>query len=334
MKSSGIQKPYIVCFGEVMTRLTPYQANETISRTHELSIDFAGAESNVASALARWGASANLVTKFPANPIADKAISNLAACGINTSSIKKGGPRMGTYYIESGFSIRPSRVVYDRAGSSFSQIKENEFDWPEILQNADCLHISGITSALSKRCAEENLNAAKHAKSLGVAVSFDLNFRRSLWPDNHNAAELFADILYNTDIVFGNQGVVEDVFGYKGDNSAKYIQQTFNVENVAFTCREHLSASENVLSSQYLTTEGTFLSKPKRVDIKDRFGTGDAFAAGILWGHLNGFTPLQTLNFADAAFALKHTIWGDQLTASENEIQSIADGNVSGHVRR
>lgn len=327
-------KPKVVCFGEVMTRLTPYHANETLFRTQELSIDFAGAESNVASALARWGASTSLVTKFPDNPIADKAISNLSAYGINTGSIVKGGPRIGTYYIESGFSIRPSRVIYDRAGSSFSQIEENEFDWPDILQNADCLHISGITSALSKRCAEENLNAAKHAKSLGVAVSFDLNFRRSLWPDNHNAAAVFADLLHNTDIVFGNQGVVEDVFCYKGNDSAQYIQQTFNVENVAFTSREHLSASENILSSEYITTEGTFLSQPKKVDINDRFGTGDAFAAGILWGRLNGFTPQHTVNFATSAFALKHTIWGDQLTASEDEIQSVADGNVSGHVKR
>ncbi|GAB5379486.1 MAG: sugar kinase [Aliiglaciecola sp.] len=328
------QPPNVICFGEVMTRLTPSRANETLFSSDELRIDFAGAESNVASALARWGAETSLVTKFPDNPISDKAISHLSAYGINTKYVNRGGPRLGTYYIELGSSIRPSRVVYDRAGSSFSQVTKSEFDWPSILRNADCLHISGITSALSKQCAEENLEAAKRAQEMGVVVSFDLNFRRSLWSENHNAAELFIDILHHTDIVFGNQGVVKDVFGYDGNNSAQYIQQNFNIENVAFTQRKHIDASTNILSGELLTKDGAFFSEPRKIEIKDRFGTGDAFAAGILWGYLNGFSSQHTLDFATAAFALKHTIWGDQLTASKDEIQSIANGNVSGHVIR
>lgn len=331
-----------VFFGEVMLRLTPFLPQQQLIRANALNLDFAGAESNVASSLAHLGNKCELVSKLPENVLADSAIRSLQQYGIATDNILRGGERIGTYFIELGCSIRPSRVVYDRAYSSIATIKNNEFDWPKIFQNKQYFHLSGILPALSTQCAQESIKAAKIANEMGLSVSFDMNYRRSLWRDSNKAKEYFSQILENCSLVFGNAGVIKDVFGFvasanEGIEAANeigcYLQKQFTV-NTAITERSHHSANQNTLCAYVIFDNEIFASNDISVDILDRLGTGDAFAAGILHGMQQGWTQNKTVQFANAAFALSHTFYGDQNCLSESEILAVANGQLSGHIIR
>ncbi|MFD2586319.1 PfkB family carbohydrate kinase [Croceitalea marina] len=332
-----------VTFGEIMLRLTPSDHATRIRTAQSFGVNYAGSESNVASSLAILGNEVQFVTKLPLNALGDACLMSLQGFGVRTEDILRGGKRIGAYFIEIGSSIRPSSVVYDRADSAISTISSNEFDWQSILKGKQWLFISGITPALSKSCAEETVKAARIAKAMGVKVSFDMNFRRTLWKDKNDARHIFDSILEHTNLLFGNSGVIQDVYkmSFEGENAysrteraLEKAKEKFGVKNLAFTIREHDSASENRLSGicsvdGELTTSSTY-----NVNVLDRFGTGDAFAAGFLHGLSKKWSSQKCVDFATAAFALKHTIKGDQHTSTENEILSIMDGNTSGHVLR
>lgn len=333
----------ILTFGEIMLRLTPTEKMEKLYGSSAFAVNYAGSESNVASSLAVLGNQVQFVTKVPDNAIGDSAIRSLRNYGVDTSRIKKGGERLGTYFIEQGASIRPSRVIYDRKMSAFSGIDVNEFDWAGILQGKSWLFISGITAAVSENCASAAIALVTEARKLKVNVAFDFNYRRTLWNEPAKARRIFDEILANTDVLLGNVGSLLDVYGMniQGDNESELTQQAmliaserFGLARVAFTIREHTSASKNQLGAAFLDKGNVYLSPRYNVDIADRFGTGDAFAAGLLHGLEQKWNSQCTIDFAAAAFALKHTIVGDQHTSFEHEIISIMEGNTSGHVIR
>ncbi|RRQ47995.1 sugar kinase [Maribacter algicola] len=332
-----------ITFGETMLRLTPNNNTDKLKSSRAFRVDYAGSESNVASSLGVLGNEVSHITKFPNNQLGDAAIDSLRSYGIDTKHITRGGNRIGTYFIEIGSSIRPSSVVYDRANSAISEIEANEFDWEEILENKKWLFLSGITPVLSKQCANETIKAAKVAQQKGVKVCFDMNYRRSLWKDPADARKIFDQILEHTDLLFGNEGVLKDVYEVIPTGNSvvdKTIEATtmaakkFGIEQLAFTVREHSSASENMVSAVYLNKSKHHISEAINISITDRFGTGDAFAAAILHALNKDWDNKKTIDFATAAFALKHTIQGDQHTSSEKEILSIMEGNTSGHVLR
>ena len=326
-------------FGEVMMRLTPSVPSQKLCCAQQFDVTYAGAEANVASSLAKLGHTTQFVTALPPNELGDGAVASLNSYGIDTTQIKRTGNRVGSYLIELGASIRPSKVVYDRAHSAISEIAPNEFDWHDILKNSQWLHLSGITPALSKQCAAETIKAAEIAQSLGVKVSFDMNFRRTLWQDVNSAKQIFTQLLKLSTLAHGNVGVISDVFGLNFDtqdslNAALTLQDMFDLQSVAFTQRQHQSASINTLSGIFIDAQQQVKSDTYTVEIVDRFGSGDAFAAAILHGKQHNWSAQNTVDFGSAAFALKHTIKGDQHTSSEDDIQSIAKGNTSGHVIR
>lgn len=332
-----------ITFGETMLRLTPNQDAVKIKSSRLFQANYAGSESNVASSLGVLGNEVSHITKFPNNQLGDAAIDSLRSYGIDTKHIARGGNRIGTYFIEIGSSIRPSSVIYDRANSAISEIEANEFDWEEILENKKWLFLSGITPVLSKQCAHETIKAAKIAQQKGVKVCFDMNYRRSLWKDPADARKIFDQILEHTDLLFGNEGVLKDVYEVTPTGNSivdKNIEATtiaakkFGIEQLAFTMREHSSASENMVSAVFLNNNKHHFSEAINISITDRFGTGDAFAAATLHAINKGWDDKKTVDFATAAFALKHTIQGDQHTSSEKEILSIMEGNTSGHVLR
>ncbi len=332
-----------VTFGEIMLRLTPALHGEKLQTTSGFNVNFAGSESNVASALAVLGNEVSFVTKLPDHAIGNNAIQSLNKYGITTNHIAKGEGRIGTYFIEIGTSIRPSSVIYDRKHSVFSEIKEGEFDWPTILKGKKYLFISGITAALSNQCAKELIKCAYEAKQQGMIIAFDMNYRRKLWKETSKARAIFDEILSITDILFGNTGALNDVHGIQ-PNSKNTLEGTlevielakekFGIENYAFTVRNHISASTNELQAVFSTLDNTIVSNKYTVGILDRFGTGDAFAAGCLHGLGKAWDIEKVIEFGTAAFALKHTIYGDQHTSTEAEIQSIVNGQTSGHVLR
>lgn len=332
-----------ITFGEIMLRLTPAQHAGKISTSSIFGVNYAGSESNVASSLGVLGNNVAYVTKLPKNSLGDAAIASLRSFGINTDYIARGGQRIGTYFIEIGSSIRPSSVVYDRAGSSISAITHDEFAWEEILKDRKWLFLSGITPVLSQQCAKETIKAAKIARKLGVKVAFDMNYRRSLWKTAADARIIFDQILEHTDLLFGNVGVLKDVYQIdavgadekeKTKDAIYKAADVFGVKSLAFTVRNHISASNNEVSGMLLSNGKLAVSKAYEINITDRFGTGDAFAAGCLHSMHKGWANEKTIEFATAAFALKHTLQGDQHTSNEQEIVSIMDGNIGGHVIR
>lgn len=332
-----------ITFGEIMLRLTPEKHRTKINSCNSFNVDYAGSESNVASSLGVLGDDVAFVTKLPKNQLGDAAIRSLSSYGINPNDIIRGGNRIGTYFIEQGTSIRPSKVIYDRKNSSLSEIKENEFDWEKILKGRKWIFLSGITPVLSTQCAKETIKAAEIAQKMGVKVAFDMNYRRSLWKQASDAQKIFDKILDNTDLLFGNANVLEDVYDITSEgnnkqeqtiNVMKIAREKFKVDKIAFTVRDHLSASNNKLSSIFLSNSNYHISDTIEVSIADRFGTGDAFAAAVLHGINKNWNDKKVIGFATAAFALKHTVLGDQHTSSEDEIFSIMEGNISGHVLR
>ncbi len=332
----------IVTFGEIMLRLTPTTAGKKIKTATTFDVNYAGSESNVASALSALGHDTRFVTKLPQNEIGEGAIRSLQSHGINTSEIIWGNGRMGTYFIELGSSIRPSQVVYDRAQSEFSLIGTNEFEWDRILQNTRWLFVSGITAALSDQCAHELIKVVSSARAAGVKVAFDMNYRRSLWKDRNLASNLFEKVLEHTTLVFGNAGSLNDVFDmdYSIGDSSDTIKAMesfackFDQKQVAFTSRISHSASNNELAGFLFRNNTINQSNTYKVEITDRFGTGDAFAAGCIHGLISDWDSQKVIEFGTAAFALKHTIYGDQHTSNSQEISAIMEGNISGQVIR
>ncbi|MDT7827622.1 sugar kinase [Pricia sp. S334] len=330
-------------FGEIMLRLVPSGQADRLRNSSLFAVDYAGSESNVAVSLACLGNDVQFITKLPDNPLGQGARQSLDRFGISTENCITGGERMGTYFIELGSSIRPSRVVYDRAGSAIATMDKGEFDWECILKNQKWLHVSGITPALSKPCAEACVLAVKTAGKMGVKVSFDLNYRRSLWDYPKKAKAIFDGILEHTDLVFGNIGVLKDVYGlvFNGNNptdktldALRKARHLFGTEQLAFTVRDHSSASQNRLSGACISENNPIISNAYDIEVTDRFGTGDAFAAGFLHALEKGWHQQRCIDFATAAFALKHTMSGDIHTSDESEIDAIVAGNISGHVIR
>lgn len=335
-------KTDIALFGEIMLRLTPSSPKVRLVNCKQLDMSFAGAESNVAISLALLDNATAMVTKLPDHSMGDACVSLLKGYGINTEHILRGGARIGTYYIEQGSSIRPSKVVYDRVHSAFSQMSPEEFDWSSILTDCKWLYVGGIAPALADNCQSQTIQAVETAKRMGVKVAFDMNFRRSLWSDRNLARERFEAILAHTDLLFGNAGVLYDVFDWhtsapldqRTEELAMRAKEHFSIPLIGFTKREQISASRNIVSAIFLDDKGVHRGPQFDLVVEDRLGTGDAYAAGILHGLLQDWSSRQIVDFGTSAFALKHTIPGDHNLVSEKEILSIMQGNTKGHIER
>lgn len=342
------EKQGIVCFGEIMLRLTPAVAFERLEQCHQLNVSFAGAESNIATSLARFGHPSWVVTRFPDNPFGDRATNILRTYGVNTAYVLRGGKRVGTYFIETGAGMRPSLVVYDRDMSAFSQLGPDMLDWKEILQGKQFFVSTGITPALSEGCAKATLEAIKTAHALGVKVCFDFNYRSKLWSKEAAQKELTKYLPY-IDVLFANAGSAYDILeidtnAYCQQNNVSEeegmhflvgeLQKVANFEIIALTMRKHMSASENLWSGMLFTRTASFKSRTYHLNIVDRLGGGDAFAAGILHGLAKDWDMQKTIDFATAASAIKHTIPGDLNIVNENEVLEVMSGDVSGRVKR
>ncbi len=328
----------VVSFGEIMLRLTPYSQFERLEQTQNLKMSFAGAESNVVTSLARLGQEAFFVTQLPANALGNGATNLLRKFGVNTEFIAYEGDRIGIYFIEQGASLRPSKVTYDRANAAIQKMNPDLFDWNRILKGKDWLHLTGITPALSSTCAEQTIEAAATAKTNGLTVSFDMNYRRKLWGDRQKAKDIFNEILKYTDVLLANSGAIYDVYGDVGKQEDEEIMkkayEMFDVNQVAFTVRKHFSASHNAWQGMLFDGDAVVKSKVYDLQIVDRFGGGDAFAAGLIHGCCRNLNPKEIIEFATAASALKHSIPGDLNIITEEEVNAIINGGTSGHVER
>ncbi len=336
-------------FGEIMLRLkTP--GHERFFQSPAFEATFGGGEANVAIALANYGLDAGFVSALPANDIGDSAVRELRRFGIDTSHIRRSGDRVGVYYLETGANQRPSKVVYDRAGSSICEAKPGDFDFPRIFDGATWLHITGITPALSASAAELSLEAVAAAKTAGLTVSCDFNFRSKLWKWGKTAPEVMTELVRYVDVGIANEedcqkslGITVDVDVESGELdtaryealSAKVLDEYPDMSTIAITLRESYSADRNGWSACMRDATGFMLSKRyEMTDIVDRVGGGDSFASALIYG-LNAYEERQqSLEFAVAASCLKHSIPGDFNRVTVAEVEHLMGGDASGRVQR
>ena len=338
-----------VTFGEIMLRLkTP--AHERFFQSPTLEATFGGGEANVAVALANFGLNAAFVSALPDNDIGTSALRELRRFSVDTSHINRSGDRVGIYFLEVGANQRPSKVVYDRAGSSICNAQPGDFDWPAIFGDARWFHITGITPALSASAAELSLEAVVAARKAGVTVSCDFNFRGKLWKYGKSAPEVMTELVKHVDVGIANEEDCQKSLGISAGVdvktgkldparyealSAKVLTQYPDMAMIAITLRESHSADRNGWSACLRDSESFRLSRRYEItDIIDRVGGGDSFASGLIYG-LNAYEdPQQALEFAVAASCLKHSISGDFNRVSVAEAVRLMGGDASGRVQR
>lgn len=339
----------VVCFGEIMLRLKP-PGFERFFQSPMLEATFGGGEANVAVSLANFGMETAYATALPANDIGHACLAELRKFGIDVSSIIRAPGRMGIYFLENGANQRPSKVVYDRAGSSIALAKPGDFDWGKIFAGAGWFHITGITPAISASAAELSLEAVAAAKRAGLTVSCDFNYRANLWKYGKTAVEIMTELVKQVDIGIANEedcqkslGIKVDVAVEKGKLEAavyeklagKVLETSPNLRLMAITLRESRSADANGWSACLHDREKFILSRKYEItDIIDRVGGGDAFSAGLIYGLQKYQTHEEALNFAVAASCLKHSVAGDFNRVSVAEVEKLMGGDASGRVQR
>lgn len=337
----------IVTLGEIMLRLSP-AGNYRFVQSESFQIFPGGGEANVAVSLANYGHTACFVSKLPSHEIGQIAVNALRRYGVKTEYISRGGDRVGLYYAETGASMRPSKVIYDRAHSAIAEADISDFDFDKIMADADWFHWSGITPAISDKAAEIVRIACEAAKRHGVTVSVDLNFRKKLWT-SEKAISVMRPLMQYVDVCIGNEEDANMCLGYKPDADVeggktdaegyyeifKGMMKEFGFKYVVSTLRESYSASHNGWKA--LIYDGKTFYESKHYDINpiiDRVGGGDSFSAGLIHGLLSYEDQAKALEFAVAASALKHTIPGDFNLVSTSEVESLAKGNANGRVQR
>ena len=336
--------------GEIMLRLSTPN-NEKFIQADEFDINYGGGEANVAVSCANYGHKAEFVTAVPDNELGECAVASLRKYGVETCHIAKCGERLGIYYLETGASMRPSKVVYDRAHSSITTATAKDFDFDAIFEGADWFHFTGITPAVSDCAAVLTEEALKAAKKHGVTVSCDLNFRKKLW-SSEKAQKVMTKLMKYVDVCIGNEEDAELVLGFKPGNTdvtsgelelAGYksifeqMVKKFGFKYAVSSLRVSHSASDNGWSACIYNgeTKEFYHSKEYRISpIVDRVGGGDSFAGGVITGFLDGKDFKAALEFGVAASALKHTIPGDFNLVSRKEVEALAGGDGSGRVQR
>jgi 2-dehydro-3-deoxygluconokinase len=341
----------VVTFGEIMLRLaTP--GNLRFSQSANLNATFGGGEANVAVSLANFGIPVDFITRLPNNDIAKSCIMDLNRYGVGTDKIITGGDRIGIYFLETGAVSRGSKVIYDRAHSAISEIKEGMIDWNKVFEDATWFHWTGITPAISQGAADVCLEAIQKANEKGIIVSCDLNYRKNLWKYGKTADEVMPELVAGTDIVLGNEEDAAMVLGIhpegvdvtKGhveaaayESVSKQIMKAFpQCKKVITTLRGSINANHNTWAGVLWDGNKLYESRQYQIThIVDRVGGGDSFMGGLIYGLITYKNDDQkALDFAVAASCLKHTIYGDYNLATVQEVEKLMSGDESGRVAR
>lgn len=341
--------PRVVTLGELMLRLTP-PGHERILQSALFEARFGGAECNVAVSLAGWGIDTAFVSVLAPNAIGDAAVAELRKFGVDTRFIRRAGDRVGIYFVEKGAAQRASKVLYDRAHSAIAVAKPSDFDWDAIFAGADWFHLSGITPAISANGAEIALASARAARERGVTISCDYNYRANLWKYGRKATDVMRELVALADVGIANEedcqqslGITSPVDVQSGSlDRASYqalaervLTEFPNLRAQVITLRESKSADHNGWAACLHNGRQFLVSRHYDIaDIVDRVGSGDAFAAGLIYGLLTNRHDANALEFAAAAGCLKHSVPGDFNMMSVAEIERLTGGDASGRVQR
>lgn len=332
----------IVCFGELLLRLTA-PARELLLQSDRFDVNVGGAEANVAVGLACLGHETTMVSRVPDNPLGEASIRHLRRYGVSVDRVTRGDGRMGIYFLSAGAGLRPSSIVYDRDGSSFALAGKADFDWERLFDGADLIHLSGITPALGQRSADAALAATEAARSRGIKVSFDGNYRSQLWERwNCDPKAILCELVSMADILFGNHRDFSLLLGreFSGDGgerrreAAEAAFAAFPQLQLIASIARHVDHSDrHRIAARIDTPNGASQSEEVVVDgIVDRIGTGDAFAAGVLHGVLSGASDEQSARYGLALACLKHSLPGDASLFTQADIDAFLAGELD--VRR
>ena len=351
IRSEALPGTRFITMGEIMLRLTPPNY-EKIRMANTFEATYGGSEANIALSLANMGVDSTFFSVVPDNSLGKSAIRSLRSCDVHCTPVILSTPeetpshRLGTYYLETGFGIRASKVIYDRKHSAFSEYDFTDYDLDELLQNFDWLHLSGITPALSPQCADLTIRMLKTAKKLGLTVSFDGNFRSALWTWEE-ARDFCTECLPYVDVLFGiepyhlyedpsdpSKGDLKESipfhpsFGEQDRIFRAFIRQYPNIHCIARHVRYAHSGSENSLKAYMYLDGQTYESRTFTFTILDRVGGGDAFAAGFIYAMMHNYPAEDLVNFAVAASVIKHTIHGDaNITDDVGSIRNLMNMN-------
>ena len=325
----------VITLGEMLLRLSPHNYNRLV-QADSFDIVYGGAEANVAMSLAGFGLESYYVTKLPEHYIGQSAVNHLRKYGVNTDFIVRGGERLGIYFLENGASIRPSRVIYDRANSAISEANSTEFDFNKIMEGARWFHFTGITPAISDNAVKLTLEALQMAKKHNVTVSLDMNYRSKLWTVK-KAKEVMTKLMPYVDVFIGSERDAIEILGCQSNDKESVFKELINkyeLQYVVSTVRESYSASDNGWSALLFDGDKFYYSKKYQLRIVDRVGGGDSFASGLIYGLIKYNDLQQALEFAVGASALKHTIPGDANLVTAYEVEELIQGDNSGRVQR
>ena len=336
----------VACFGEIMLRLSP-EGYLRFQQAGSFVAVYGGAEANVCASLAQFGVKTRFITALPSHAIGQAAVNALRAIGIETDNILIQGSRVGIYFSEKGAAQRPSKVIYDRAGSSFSQIQPGDINWDAALDGVDWFHFTGITPALGDNVTESVKEALATAHRKGIRVSCDLNYRKNLWSPE-KARSVMTELVQGLDLCIANEEDCKAVFGISSPGSdvdsgnlnnegylyvAEQMRKQFGISEMAVTLRRSHSASDNDWTAMTYDGESHF-SRSYPVHIVDRVGGGDSFGGALIYAKLKGFDAQKAVEFAAAASALKHSVEGDFNVISLDEVERLMRGDGSARVQR
>ncbi len=338
----------VVLFGELMMRLST-KRHERIVQAREFEVIYSGAEANLGVALAGFGVESFMVSSVPDNAVGQACLAYMRQFGLNLDYVRKNGHRLGIYFVETGAAQRPSTFLYNRTGSSITELLPGDIDWKAIFAGKHWFHFTAITPALGDSVAAITREACVAAHDLGLTVSCDLNFRRKLW-SAEKARTVMADLLQFVDVLFTNEEEAETLFGIKArdtnvkggtlsasgyEDVAVQLRQRFGLWAASITLRESISATENNWSGMLYDGKRFYTSRRYHMDyIVDRIGGGDAYSSGIIYGMLTGQDLQESVEFAAAASCLKHTIHGDFNLVSFDEVLALMEGDASGRIQR
>jgi 2-dehydro-3-deoxygluconokinase len=342
----GAASKSAVGYGEVMLRLKA-PGFERLLQTPRLEVCIGGAELNVLASLSRFGHETRMITTLPDDPLGEGALGEIRALGIGSAGVSRAAGRIGLYFVESGQGARAGRVLYDRAGSAFA-LDGTARSWADLLAGADLLHLTGITPALSAHAAANCRVAAREARRLGVTVSLDMNFRAQLWAQSPASFEAaLSPLLHEAHILFASSADLKVTLGMaSGPDSSAPAEEFERVSAAALerlpdlqllcTCvRSGEHADRAQLTAVGRSRQEYYRSAERQIhSMVDRIGTGDAFAAGVLHGHLGARPIGRALEFGLAAAVLKHSISGDVNRVNEEEVESCLRGVSAGLLRR
>lgn len=336
----------VVTMGEIMLRLsTP--GYQKIQQAGGFDIHYGGGEANVAIGLSQLGLHSSFVSKLPHNDLGISANQFLNRFGVGTDQMVFGGDRIGIYFLEKGFSIRSSKIIYDRSGSAFAGSKVAEYDFANLFRDAEWFHISGITPALNEEIFQLTKLALAAAKQQGLTTSFDLNYRSSLW-SFEEARRKLTELMKDVDVCIGveplqlldheGRDIKDDLPEHPCPDDYKEIMkimhERFDLKYIAMTYRNQLSVNHHRLKALLSDGRDFYHSSEIDVEIVDRVGTGDAFTTGLIYSLMNQYEPQAAVDFSTACFALKHTVEGDVNVLSLSDVEQYVQNKNSFSIKR